>query len=73
VLDNLDSMIYPNGGFDDTHLNDGGHSLTAVEVTPAVLERLAKIGRSFAGSLPPAPNFPCAPATGRFPTSSTHM
>lgn len=46
VLDDLDSMVYPNGAFDGTHLNDGGHSLAAVEVFRAVLERFAKIGRS---------------------------
>ena len=46
VLDDLDSMIYPNGGFDGTHLNDGGHSLAAVEVFRSVLERFARIGRS---------------------------
>jgi lysophospholipase L1-like esterase len=45
-MDECDSMVYPNGGFDSTHPSDGGQSVIAVEVFRSVIERFAKIGKA---------------------------
>jgi lysophospholipase L1-like esterase len=46
AMDETDSLVYPNGGFDSTHPGDAGHSVVAVEMFRAVMGRFAKIGKA---------------------------
>ena len=46
VMDDTDSLVYPNGGYDSTHPGDAGHSVLAVEVFRAAIERFAAIGKA---------------------------
>jgi lysophospholipase L1-like esterase len=46
TMDDADSMVYPNGGFDSTHPGDGGHGVISVEVLRATIARFAAIGKA---------------------------
>jgi hypothetical protein len=46
AMDDADSLVYPNGGFDSTHPGDGGHGVIALEAFRGVIERFAKIGKA---------------------------
>ena len=46
AMDETDSFVYPNGGFDSTHPNDAGHSALAVEAFRAAYARLRAIGKA---------------------------
>ena len=46
AMDETDSFVYPNGGYDSTHPTDAGHSALAVEAFRSVFERLHAIGKA---------------------------